>query len=147
MRVLLDTHAWLWFALGDNSLSAAGRAAIEDPGNEKFISPASYWELAIKISLGKFALTSAYDDFIQHAIDDQGFTILPVQPRHTSTLCSLPFHHRDPFDRLLVPGAQREPDLGQRGSCAGSLWNSAGVELTAGMIRRRQGSHFFHLGF
>lgn len=108
MRVLLDTHAWLWFALGDNSLSPAARAAIESPANEKFVSPASYWELAIKIGLGKYALVSTYDQFIRHSIDDQGFAILPVLPRHTAAVCSLPFHHRDPFDRLLVAQALTE---------------------------------------
>jgi PIN domain nuclease of toxin-antitoxin system len=105
VRLLLDTHALLWFYLGDPQLSAAARLAIEDPAKTKLISPASYWELAIKISLGKYVLTESYDDFIQHAIVDNGFLILPVTPRHTSALIALPYHHKDPFDRLLVAQA------------------------------------------
>jgi PIN domain nuclease of toxin-antitoxin system len=105
MRVLLDTHAWLWFVLGDNSHSPTARSLIEDPGNEKLISPASYWETTIKISIGKFTLPQPYDQFIGHAIVGQGFSLLPILPEHTAALISLPFHHRDPFDRLLVAQA------------------------------------------
>jgi PIN domain nuclease of toxin-antitoxin system len=105
VRLLLDTHAWLWFYLGDPQLSAAARTAIADPGNSKLISAASYWELAIKISLGKYVLRESYDELIQHAIFDNGFAILAVEPKHTAMLISLPHHHRDPFDRLLVAQA------------------------------------------
>ena len=102
MRLLLDTHSLLWFYLGDVQLSSAARAAIADPGNDKLVSAASYWELAIKVSLGKYILTETYDEFIQHAIVDNGFAILPIETRHTSALISLPHHHKDPFDRLLI---------------------------------------------
>lgn len=104
MRILLDTHALLWFYLGDARLSRQARTAIEDPANTKFVSPASYWELAIKVSLGKYVLNEDYDEFIQHAIFDNGFSILPIEPRHTSYVSTLPFlsGHKDPFDRLLV---------------------------------------------
>ena len=104
MRILLDTHALLWFYLGDRKLSSPARAVIEDPNNIKLISPATFWELAIKISLGKYVLTESYDDFIQHAILDNGFVVLPIEPRHTSQVAALPFvaDHKDPFDRLLV---------------------------------------------
>lgn len=80
MKVLLDTHALLWFYLGDPQLSGAARTAITDPGNSKLVSPASYWELAIKMSLGKYVLTESYDEFIQHAIFDNGFAILRPNP-------------------------------------------------------------------
>lgn len=105
MRLLLDTHAWLWFVLGDSSLSPSARSGIEDQANEKLVSPASYWEVAIKISIGKYALPQPYEHFTRRAIEGQGFIVLPVLPRHTSAICSLPFHHRDPFDRLLVAQA------------------------------------------
>lgn len=105
MRMLLDTHALLWFYLGGPQLSGTARSLIEDPAHTKLISPASYWELAIKISLGKYILTESYDEFIQHAIVDNGFGILAVEPRHTARLISLPHHHKDPFDRLLVAQA------------------------------------------
>ena len=105
MRLLLDTHTWLWFVLGDAALSPAARALIEDPGNEKLVSPASFWEVAVKISIGKYALPQPYEAFVRHAIGGQGFLILPVLPHHTALVCSLPLHHRDPFDRLLVAQA------------------------------------------
>jgi PIN domain nuclease of toxin-antitoxin system len=108
VRLLLDTHALLWFYLADPQLSVTARRLIEDPGNTKFVSLASYWELAIKISLGRYVLKESYDDFIQHAIFDNGFLILPVEPRHTAGLVSLPYHHKDPFDRLLVAQARME---------------------------------------
>ncbi|MBI4750807.1 MAG: type II toxin-antitoxin system VapC family toxin [Acidobacteria bacterium] len=102
MKILLDTHAWLWFVLGDLQLSDKARALISDPTNEKLISPASYWELAIKISIGKYLLTEPYADFMKRAIIGNGLIILPIAPVHTSVLTSLPFHHKDPFDRLLI---------------------------------------------
>jgi PIN domain nuclease of toxin-antitoxin system len=108
VRILLDTHTLLWFYLGDPQLSATARRLIEDPANTKLVSPASYWELAIKISLGKYVLRESYDDFIQHAIVDNGFLILPVEPKHTGALISLAHHHKDPFDRLMVAQAQVE---------------------------------------
>jgi PIN domain nuclease of toxin-antitoxin system len=105
MRLLLDTHALLWFALNDPPLSAAAMAAIMDPANEKLVSPASYWELAIKISVKKYALAQPYEDFLGSAIDRNGFYYLHIEPRHTAALITLPYHHRDPFDRLLVAQA------------------------------------------
>lgn len=102
MRLVLDTHAWLWHYLGDSRLSATAHNAIANSANDKFVSPASYWELAIKVSLGKLVLTESYGDLIQHSIFDNGFSILPIEPRHTAALLSLPHHHRDPFDRLLT---------------------------------------------
>jgi PIN domain nuclease of toxin-antitoxin system len=105
VRLLLDTHAFLWFVLGDPQLSARARALIEDRNNEKLISPASYWELAIKISTGKYLLHEPYQDFMRRAIADNGFVILPIEPRHTAVVATLPFHHRDPFDRLLIAQA------------------------------------------
>lgn len=105
MNILLDTHAFLWFDRADAQLSANAKRAIEDPANDKYISPASYWELAIKISVGKYALTEPYEDFMKRAIDGNGFTILPVHWRHTARLTNMPFHHRDPFDRLMIAQA------------------------------------------
>ena len=108
MRLLLDTHAWLWFHLGDPQLSQDARQHICDPAHAKFISPASYWEISIKISLGKYVLNVPYGQFMQHAIDGQGFHVLPILPHHTERIITLPFitvagqQHRDPFDRLLI---------------------------------------------
>ena len=108
MRVLLDTHAFLWFVLGDAKLSHTARSYIEEPQNDKLISPASYWEIAIKISLGKYILPQSYEDFMREGIDGNGFIILPIGPRHTAAVADLPFHHRDPFDRLIIAQAKIE---------------------------------------
>jgi len=108
MNLLLDTHTLLWFVLGDAQLSAAARELIEGATNPKFVSPATYWEIAIKISIGKYALNEPYETFIDRAIRQNGFFILPIEPRHTALLINLPFHHRDPFDRLIIAQAMVE---------------------------------------
>jgi PIN domain nuclease of toxin-antitoxin system len=105
LRLLLDTNALLWFALNDPKLSATAMALIMDPGNEKLVSPASYWEVAIKISVGKYALSRPYEDFMHQAIDLNGFGYLHIETKHTAVLTTLPFHHKDPFDRLVVAQA------------------------------------------
>ncbi len=105
MKLLLDTHAFLWFVLSDAKLSSAAKALINDPANDKYVSPATYWELAIKISVGKYSLAHPYEDFLNRGINGNGFIILPVEWRHTSRLTNIPYHHRDPFDRLLIAQA------------------------------------------
>lgn len=105
MRLLLDSHAFLWFVLNDPQLSAAAQGLINDPANDVLISPASYWEIAIKVGLGKLNLHASYDDFMRRGIVGNDFDILPIEPRHTSLLTTLPLHHRDPFDRLLIAQA------------------------------------------
>ncbi len=108
MRVLLDTHAFLWFITDDPKLSATAKAVIADPNNEILISPASYWEIAIKCSIGKYPLNASFEAFIVQGIDGNGFIILPIEPKHTAALTNMPFHHRDPFDRLLVAQCMTE---------------------------------------
>ena len=108
MRLLLETHALLWFYLGDPQLSGAANATIVDPANEKWVSPASYWEIAIKISTGKYVLAEPYEDFCRNAIDANGFQVLHILARHTALLTTMTYHHRDPFDRLLVAQALAE---------------------------------------
>lgn len=108
MKLLLDTHALLWFYLADERLSENAKAAILDRSSEVYVSPASYWEIAIKVSLGKYQLNESYSDFIQNAIFANGFKILQVDPAHTEKVVHLPFHHKDPFDRLLIAQASVE---------------------------------------
>jgi len=108
MTLLLDTHAFLWFVLNDPQLSAAALSLINEPANDILISPASYWQIAIKVALGKLDLHAAYDEFMQRGIVGNDFEILPIEPGQTSVLATLPFHHRDPFDRLLIAQAQVE---------------------------------------
>lgn len=105
MRLLLDTHALLWYALADPQLSSTAQQLILDSANEVLISPASYWEIAIKVSINKLVLHRPYQDFMDVCLKRYGFVVLPIEPRHTAALVALPFHHRDPFDRLLVAQA------------------------------------------
>ncbi len=108
MRLLLDTHTLLWFLLDDPRLSMAARAAIIDPANMIVISPASYWEIAIKIRLGKYTLPESYKIFMEREIANNDLHILPIEIRHTAILTIMPRHHNDPFDRLLIAQAITE---------------------------------------
>ena len=105
MNLLIDTHIVIWFYQTDARMSATALTLIQDPANSTFVSAASHWEIAVKISTGKLKLAESFPDFVQHAIADNGFTILPIEPRHTAQLIALPFHHRDPFDRMIVAQA------------------------------------------
>src|SRR5215469_12971658 len=96
MRFLLDTHAFLWFVLDDRRLSERAKALIATPENNVEISPATYWEIAIKIRLGKYSLSEPADQFFDRQVQINRFQILHIQPRHVGPLTSLPFHHRDP---------------------------------------------------
>jgi PIN domain nuclease of toxin-antitoxin system len=108
MRSLLDTHTFLWFVLDDPQLSGPAKSVIIDPANDILISPATYWEIAIKVSKQKLDLQATYDDFMTRGIAGNDFEILPVEVRHTAALTGLPFHHKDPFDRLLISQAMVE---------------------------------------
>jgi PIN domain nuclease of toxin-antitoxin system len=105
MRLLLDTHAFLWFIMGSPNLSAGARALIEDGANERFLSAASLWEMAIKVSTGKLTLSAPFDVLITDQLGLNGIETLGIEVAHTSVVSTLPFHHRDPFDRLLVAQA------------------------------------------
>jgi PIN domain nuclease of toxin-antitoxin system len=91
--------------MADAQLSSTANSLIVDPGNDKLVSPASYWEIGIKISLKKYVLAQDYEVFMHEAIDKNGFGYLPIEPKHTAVLTTLAFHHKDPFDRLLVAQA------------------------------------------
>jgi len=105
VRLLLDTHAFLWFVLDNPQLSSAARALISDPANDVLVSPASYWEIAIKVRLHKLDLHASYEDFMTRGIEGNQFEILPIEIRHTAVVSTMPFHHRDPFDRLIISQA------------------------------------------
>ena len=94
MNLLLDTHAWLWFHLGEPQLSQTARQHISNPANTSFVSAASLWEISIKISLGKYVLHTPYARFIHDSIAGQGFGILPVTPAHTEVVAGLPSGNR-----------------------------------------------------
>lgn len=107
MNLLLDTHALLWFVSGDPRLSRKVRKAIEHSENVSYISMASWWEMAIKCSLGKLKLDDSLDIFFEQRLEE-GFRILPIEAKHIISLVNLPFHHRDPFDRLILCQAMTE---------------------------------------
>lgn len=108
MRVLLDTHAFLWWVDDAPELTREARKTIASAGNECFLSVASCWEMAIKASIGKLKLAQAVERFIPEQLAANGFRLLEVDFRHVARVEVLPFHHRDPFDRLLVTQAVSE---------------------------------------
>ncbi len=102
MSLLLDTHTFLWFVFGNSLLSAHARTMIEDVANEKFVSVASVWETAIKVGTGKITLLRPVEAFFHEELTQSGIRLLPIELRHAARVSTLAFHHRDPFDRLLV---------------------------------------------
>ena|SRR5205807_1327045 len=108
MTVLLDAHAFLWFIVGDKRLSVVARSLIEESANKSFVSAATLWEIAIKTSLGRLILTAPFEEVITEQVRINGFQILPIEAEHLKRLVDLPFHHRDPFDRLLIAQAMAE---------------------------------------
>jgi PIN domain nuclease of toxin-antitoxin system len=109
MRVLLDTHTFLWWIADDLQLSAQAREVIGDGANVLFFSAVSGWEIAIKAQLGKLRLpANNLEQFITEQLLHNSFTPLPVQLHHTLAVYHLPLRHRDPFDRLLVAQSQLE---------------------------------------
>ena len=105
MRLLLDTHAFLWWLDGDALLSSAGQRAIGDEANEILVSAVSAWEIATKHRLGKLPRAAEVAADVAACIASQGFTGLPVTVRHGQIAGALPGHHRDPFDRMLIAQA------------------------------------------
>ena len=102
MRLLLDTHAFLWWLAGDNALSAAARKAITEENNTVYVSAASAWEIATKYRIGKLPGVAAIVNNLGETIADQGFAVLPISLQHAQVAGMLPGTHRDPFDRILV---------------------------------------------
>lgn len=102
MSLLLDTHTLLWFLLDDPRLSENAREHIVIQEESIFVSPASLWEIAIKISLGKYALPIPFRVFWDEQLMINDLILLPITVSHTAKLVDLPFHHRDPFDRLII---------------------------------------------
>jgi PIN domain nuclease of toxin-antitoxin system len=102
MNLLLDTQALLWFVLDDSRLSERARESIIVADGMVFISPASLWEIAIKISLGKYELPMPFAAFWDDQLLTNDFTLLPISVAHTARVADLPYHHRDPFDRLII---------------------------------------------
>jgi PIN domain nuclease of toxin-antitoxin system len=108
VKLLLDTHAFLWFIAGDARLSSGARSEIERIENDCFVSTASLWEIAIKTSLDRLKLPRPFKNLITEQMQLNAVLQLDIKPEHLEILVSLPFHHRDPFDRLLVAQAKAE---------------------------------------
>jgi PIN domain nuclease of toxin-antitoxin system len=107
MQLLIDTHVLIWFLEGNKSLSKPHRQIISDSQNDVLVSIASLWEIAVKISLGKLTLAKPLADVIKQ-IAVENIEVLPILPAHALHVSTLPFHHRDPFDRIIVAQSQVE---------------------------------------
>ncbi len=105
MRVLIDSHALIWYVDQDKLLSHASRTAISDPANDLLLSAGSIWEIGIKTGLGKLVLTQPFTPWMHQAISDLDATVLPLTVQYVDVQSSLPRHHGDPFDRLIVAQA------------------------------------------
>lgn len=108
MRVLLDTHTFLWFIEDNTNLSATVRRIIEDDDTQPGLSVASIWEMAIKVSIGKLELRQPFESLIPQQLAENDIALLDISVPHAVRLTTLPFHHRDPFDRLLIAQAMIE---------------------------------------
>jgi len=102
MNLLLDTHAFLWFIKNDASLSLRARGLIEETENKRLLSIVSLWEIAIKASLGKIVLKLPFDALMPRQLQENDIDLLPIALPHLGLVERLPFHHRDPFDRLII---------------------------------------------
>jgi PIN domain nuclease of toxin-antitoxin system len=102
VRLLLDTQALIWLLGGNDKLSKVAADAIRSPDNSLTASVASFWEIAIKLRLGKLRLHAPFSQFITGVLDGYGMNLEPVLPPHTELVATLPLHHRDPFDRMII---------------------------------------------
>lgn len=107
MKYLIDTHVLIWFSEDDNRLPATIKALLEDNANEVYVSHATIWEMAIKMSLGKLNLQYSLAEWEQ-VLTKNNITLLPSYFAHYQALLSLPLHHQDPFDRLIISQAIAE---------------------------------------
>jgi PIN domain nuclease of toxin-antitoxin system len=108
MNLLLDTHVFLWWSVTPHRLSATALAACQDDSNSLFLSVLSAWEIQIKLQIRKLVIPSPLEHLIQHQQQTNSMQMLPMLLPHVYTLASLPMHHKDPFDRLLVAQAVAE---------------------------------------
>jgi PIN domain nuclease of toxin-antitoxin system len=108
VKILLDTHTFLWFIAGDERLDDYARQLIEEPTNERYLSVASVWEITIKSSLGRLTVPLPPSTLIREQIWANAIDLLAIKPEHFDTLYSLPYHHNDPFDRLIIAQAIQE---------------------------------------
>jgi PIN domain nuclease of toxin-antitoxin system len=104
LRLLIDSNAFIWMVSRPAELSSSARQAVVDTANERFVSIAAIWEISIKLSNGKLTLPGT----LEQSIDGMAATLLPITLPHIKRAQSLPFHHRDPFDRMMIAQAMEE---------------------------------------
>ena len=102
MELILDTHTFLWYTGGSPELSDTARDLIEDPRNDKWVSIASAWEIALKVNTGKIELHVPFDDLFPGQLLENEFVSLTIRWEHLRQVARMPLHHRDPFDRLMI---------------------------------------------
>ncbi|MEH1887021.1 type II toxin-antitoxin system VapC family toxin [Nostoc sp.] len=102
MRLLLDTHTFIWYVTDNSRLSNQVVALINDENNEIILSIASLWEIAIKQNLGKLSFNQSFEIFITQQLNLNDFSLLDIKITHVTVVATLPLHHRDPFDRILI---------------------------------------------
>jgi PIN domain nuclease of toxin-antitoxin system len=105
VRLLLDTCTLLWFLTNDPKLTATAKAALADPANERWLSPISLLEIALKVRLRKLLLPAPFAAMFPTVLTANHIRLLPLEPQHIEPLANLPLHHRDPFDRLMAATA------------------------------------------
>ncbi len=108
MRLLLDTHTFIWFVTDSPQISITAKNLIEDEYNEKLLSIASVWEMAIKHSINKLTFELPFMSFITSQMQQNSMGLLNIQIEHLNLVANLPLHHRDPFDRLIIAQAKVE---------------------------------------
>ena len=108
MKLLLDTHAFIWMVGNESKLSGKAREAMANQKNDLFFSAASYWEICIKSSIGKLTLGENWIKRFDREMEFNNIQWLPIRKQHSQTVCSLPGIHKDPFDRMLISQANRE---------------------------------------
>ena len=108
MKLLLDTHTFLWFVNDNPKLSDHLKDLIEDINNVSYLSMASLWEMSIKFNLGKLTLDPNYEEFVEREVTTSTIQLLNIELSHLRINATIPFHHRDPFDRLIIAQSMAE---------------------------------------
>jgi len=108
VKLLLDTQCWLWMQASPQHFSSTARALVDDPDNVLLLSPVSAWEISTKYALGRLTLPIPPAEYVPSRMKSSGVDSLALQHSHALQVATLPWHHRDPFDRLLIAQAQVE---------------------------------------